>query len=119
MLHPNEELGITLLMGRLKNSGHTVRRLHGGTLDLEVDGQRTEVKMKAKSFDALDFISLTQRQQEAATGRDYEIYLVCGIKTSTPGFYKISSKALIAKEPRVVTSYEYDLKLLRDIVEPI
>jgi hypothetical protein len=119
MLHPNDELGITLLMGRLKNAGHTVRRLRGRTLDLEVDGQRAEVKTKAKSFDALDFISLTQKQQEAATGRDYEIYLVCGVKTSTPEFYKISSKALIAQKPRIVTSYEYDKRLLKDLAERI
>lgn len=118
MPHPNEELGITLLMERLKTSGHQVRRRHG-TFDLEVDGQRAEVKTKAKGFDALDFISLTQKQQEAATDRDYDIYLVCGIKTSTPEFHRISSKALIAQTPRVVTSYEYDKRLVKDLAERI
>jgi hypothetical protein len=118
MPHPNEESGIKMLIEHLKNSGHQVQRIKG-TFDLEVDGQCAEVKTKEKSFSEIDFISLTQKQQEAANDRGYDIYLVCGVQTNAPEFFRISSRALIAKKPRVITSYEYDKRLLKDLAERI
>jgi hypothetical protein len=64
MPHEIEEALINVLMTRLQNAGHHVVRIPG-TFDLEVDGQRAEVKTKSKCFDKLDFISLTDKQHGA------------------------------------------------------
>lgn len=118
MPHAIEETGINCLIDHLRKAGHTVKRRHG-TFDLEVDGQLAEVKAKDKVFGKIDFISLTDKQYQAAQTQDFEAYIVCGAQGVTPEFYQVRAQALLAKKARIVTSYEYDLSSLRDIVEPI
>jgi hypothetical protein len=118
MPHSIEETGIDLLIDHLRNTGHAVKRLRG-TFDVEVDGQRAEVKTKGKCFNDMDFISLTQNQWNAAKTQEFDIYVVCNIKLNAPEFFKVPSRALLAKKPRIVISYEYDKNVLKDAIERI
>jgi hypothetical protein len=45
--------------------------------------------------------------------------VVCGVDENAPEFYKVPSRALLSKQPRVVICYEYDKNLIKDIVEQI
>ena len=105
MPHTIEETGIKLLLERLEKAGHKVKRLRG-TFDIEVDGQRAEVKTKGKCFDQMDFISLTQKQWEEANIEGFDVYVVCNVNSGAPEFYKVPSRALLSKKPRIMTSYE-------------
>jgi hypothetical protein len=118
MPHSIEEIGINLLMEQLRKNGHEVKRLRG-TFDLDVDGQLAEVKTKTKCFAEMDFISLTQKQWEAAKIRNFDVYIVCNVNSDTPEIYKVSSQALLKKVPRIITSYEYDKNLVKDVAEPL
>src|SRR4051812_44711985 len=118
MPHNIEEIGIKLLIQHLESNGHTVRR-RSGTFDLEVDGIPAEVKTKNKCFNQLDFISLTEKQYQAAKEHDFDIYVVCNLVSDTPEFYKLSARALLSNTPRVVTSYEYDKGLVKEVARAL
>jgi|GEM_PF-4427581 len=135
MPHHIEETGTNLLIEHLRRAGHDAHRLPSKSLnnpslgvgrlrakktfDIEVDGQYAEVKTKNKSFKNLDFISITDKQHEAAQTRDFDVYIVCGVEESATEFYKVRAHTLLAKKARVVVCYEYDKNLLKDIVELI
>ncbi|MCX6765345.1 MAG: hypothetical protein NT148_02290 [Candidatus Nealsonbacteria bacterium] len=115
--HKIEKFAEKLLIERLKQLGHNVRKSDKKTFDFIVDGKYAEMKAKNHKYDKLDFISLTDAQYLAiATQKDgFDIYLVCNIQERNPEpveIYKFNVKALINKKARQVVSYEYDKSII-------
>lgn len=87
------------------------------TFDFEINGKYIEVKGKGKPFVHLDFISLTKNQYKAVNQKiNFDVYLVCGLNTSTPEMYNISSRKLYKIAPRKIRSFEYNRSELKKII---
>ena len=100
--------GTELLIEKLIKLGHKVEKSDVKTFDLKVDGRYVEIKTKNKSFNNLDFISLTDKQYRKIED-DFKIFLVCNVENDKDiEFYEISSIDLTKISPKKIEHYEYN-----------
>ncbi len=119
MPHAIEEKARKFLIQKLTENGSTVVSSDKKTFDLIVDGKYAEIKAKNKDLKNLDFISLSDKQYQAARAEDFSIYLVCNLLENNPKIYKISSSELLQKRARIITSYEFDRSILVNLCRPL